>query len=240
MGSAASRGARLRPAGALQKRKMISHGCGKSRSTSLPLCLRPWRHRHLVYNFAGQLTKVLSGTTADPYRPPPACAPGGHACRAFQPACCCRGASRNREGALVAVGAEKVVVPASEQAAARAEIAKLQPVLGKKTLENEILKQAWLRPRRSWRGGPGRAGGCQATRSATCWWRPWSGASARCGPCPRSANWSSSPTTAAPTSRTRCAALPCRRGSSRSARRRAAHSATAWPRASSTPSSATP
>jgi len=34
------------------------------------------------------------------------------------------------------------VVPASELAAARAEIAKLQRVLGKKTLENEILKEA--------------------------------------------------------------------------------------------------
>ena len=34
------------------------------------------------------------------------------------------------------------VVPASELAAARAEIAKLQRVLGKKTLESEILKEA--------------------------------------------------------------------------------------------------
>lgn len=33
-------------------------------------------------------------------------------------------------------------MPASELAAARAEIAKLQRVLGKKTLENEILKEA--------------------------------------------------------------------------------------------------
>ena len=32
-------------------------------------------------------------------------------------------------------------MPASELAAARAEIAKLQRVLGKKTLENEILKE---------------------------------------------------------------------------------------------------
>ena len=36
----------------------------------------------------------------------------------------------------------KVVVPSSELAAARAEIAKLQRVLGKKTLEDEILKEA--------------------------------------------------------------------------------------------------
>ena len=33
-------------------------------------------------------------------------------------------------------------MPASELAAARAEIAKLQRILGKKTLENEILKEA--------------------------------------------------------------------------------------------------
>jgi transposase len=47
-----------------------------------------------------------------------------------------------REGALVAVSAGESVVPASELAAARAEIAKLQRILGKKTLENEILKEA--------------------------------------------------------------------------------------------------
>jgi transposase len=47
-----------------------------------------------------------------------------------------------RQGALVAVSAGESVVPASELAAARAEIAKLQRVLGKKTLENEILKEA--------------------------------------------------------------------------------------------------
>lgn len=47
-----------------------------------------------------------------------------------------------REGALIAVSAGEPVVPASELAAARAEIAKLQRVLGKKTLENEILKEA--------------------------------------------------------------------------------------------------
>lgn len=43
-----------------------------------------------------------------------------------------------RQGALTAVSAGEAVVPASELAAARAEIAKLQRVLGKKTLENEI------------------------------------------------------------------------------------------------------
>ena len=47
-----------------------------------------------------------------------------------------------RQGALTAVSAGEAVVTASELAAARAEIAKLQRVLGKKTLENEILKKA--------------------------------------------------------------------------------------------------
>lgn len=47
-----------------------------------------------------------------------------------------------RQGALTAVSAGEAVVPASELAAARAEVAKLQRVLGKKTLENEILKEA--------------------------------------------------------------------------------------------------
>ena len=49
---------------------------------------------------------------------------------------------RFEEDDVVAVGAGEAVVPASELAAARAEIAKLQRVLGKKTLENEILKEA--------------------------------------------------------------------------------------------------
>jgi len=47
-----------------------------------------------------------------------------------------------RQGALMAVSAGEAVVPTSELAAARAEIAKLQRVLGKKMLENEILKEA--------------------------------------------------------------------------------------------------
>ena len=47
-----------------------------------------------------------------------------------------------RQGALTAVSSGEAVVPASELAAARAEIAKLQRVLVKKTLENEILKEA--------------------------------------------------------------------------------------------------
>jgi hypothetical protein len=44
-------------------------------------------------------------------------------------------------GALMAVPAGEAVVPASELVAARAEIAKLQRVLGKKTLGNDILKE---------------------------------------------------------------------------------------------------
>jgi transposase len=48
----------------------------------------------------------------------------------------------DREGALTAVGAGESVVPASELANARAQIAQLQRLLGKKTLENEILKEA--------------------------------------------------------------------------------------------------
>ena len=48
----------------------------------------------------------------------------------------------DRQGALMAVSAGEAVVPASELAAARAEIAKLQRVLGKKTMESEILKEA--------------------------------------------------------------------------------------------------
>ncbi len=41
-----------------------------------------------------------------------------------------------RQGALTAVQPGETVVPASELAAARAEIIKLQRVLGKKTFEN--------------------------------------------------------------------------------------------------------
>ncbi|CAB5723382.1 IS2 repressor TnpA [Delftia tsuruhatensis] len=43
---------------------------------------------------------------------------------------------------MTAVSAVEAVVPASELAAALAEIDKLERVLGKKTLENEILKEA--------------------------------------------------------------------------------------------------
>jgi transposase len=47
-----------------------------------------------------------------------------------------------REGALTAVSAGESVVPASELASARAQIAQLQRLLGKKTMEAEILKEA--------------------------------------------------------------------------------------------------
>lgn len=44
--------------------------------------------------------------------------------------------------ALTAVQARESVVPASKFAAARVEIAQLQRILGKKTLEAEIMKEA--------------------------------------------------------------------------------------------------
>ena len=47
-----------------------------------------------------------------------------------------------REGALMAVHSGESVVPASELAAARAQIAQLQRMLGKKTMEAEILREA--------------------------------------------------------------------------------------------------
>ena len=47
-----------------------------------------------------------------------------------------------QEGSLAAVNAGETVVPASELAAAIKEIKKLQRLLGKKTLEVEILKEA--------------------------------------------------------------------------------------------------
>jgi transposase len=46
----------------------------------------------------------------------------------------------DREGALTAVGAGESIVPASELASAHAQISQLQRLLGKKTMENEILK----------------------------------------------------------------------------------------------------
>lgn len=45
-------------------------------------------------------------------------------------------------GALTALGAGEPVVPAGELDAARKRIAELERLLGRKTLENEILKEA--------------------------------------------------------------------------------------------------
>ena len=46
------------------------------------------------------------------------------------------------EGSLVAVGANETVVPASELQEAIRRIKQLESALGRKTLENEILKEA--------------------------------------------------------------------------------------------------
>ena len=47
-----------------------------------------------------------------------------------------------QEGSLTAISAGEDVVPASELAAAIKQIRELQRLLGKKTMENEILKEA--------------------------------------------------------------------------------------------------
>ena len=47
-----------------------------------------------------------------------------------------------QEGSLTAISADEDVVPASELAAALRQIRELQRLLGKKTMENEILKEA--------------------------------------------------------------------------------------------------
>ena len=46
------------------------------------------------------------------------------------------------QGALTAAGAGEEVVPASEYRALQAQVRELQRLLGKKTLESEILKEA--------------------------------------------------------------------------------------------------
>lgn len=48
----------------------------------------------------------------------------------------------HQEGSLTAVQADEDVVPASQFAAALKEIQALQRLLGKKTMENEILREA--------------------------------------------------------------------------------------------------
>ena len=50
-----------------------------------------------------------------------------------------------QEGSLTAVAAGEQVVPASELAAAMKQIKELQRLLGKKTMENELLKEAVAR-----------------------------------------------------------------------------------------------
>ncbi len=47
-----------------------------------------------------------------------------------------------QEGCLTAVAAGEQVVPASELASAMKQIKELQRLLGKKTMENELLKEA--------------------------------------------------------------------------------------------------
>lgn len=47
-----------------------------------------------------------------------------------------------QEGSLTAVAAVEQVVPASELASAMKQIKELQRLLGKKTMENELLKEA--------------------------------------------------------------------------------------------------
>ena len=47
-----------------------------------------------------------------------------------------------QEGSLTAVAVGEQVIPASEQASAMKQIKELQRLLGKKTMENELLKEA--------------------------------------------------------------------------------------------------
>ena len=47
------------------------------------------------------------------------------------------------EGALSAVGAGEEVVPASEYRALQSQVRELQRLLGKKTLDNEMLREVW-------------------------------------------------------------------------------------------------
>lgn len=49
---------------------------------------------------------------------------------------------RMEEGALIAVGSEERVVPESQMKQLRVRIRELERVLGKKTVENEILREA--------------------------------------------------------------------------------------------------
>jgi len=49
---------------------------------------------------------------------------------------------RYEEGALIGVGSEEIVVPESEAKLLHKRIRELERVLGQKTMENEILKEA--------------------------------------------------------------------------------------------------
>jgi transposase len=64
------------------------------------------------------------------------------------------------EGALSAVGAGEEVVPASEYRALQSQVPELQRLLGKKTLENEILREALdlARPKKRLLRGPSPCG----------------------------------------------------------------------------------
>lgn len=64
--------------------------------------------------------------------------PMSPACMVSSPACCLSG----RSSSLTAVAAGEEVVPASELTAALKQVRELQRLLGKKTMEVEILKEA--------------------------------------------------------------------------------------------------
>jgi transposase len=67
------------------------------------------------------------------------------------------------EGALLAVGAGEEVVPASEYRAVQHQVRELQRLLGKKTLENEVRRDALERI--IWRGRRL----CRSPRSGARW-----------------------------------------------------------------------
>jgi transposase len=56
------------------------------------------------------------------------------------------------EGALTAAGSSEQVVPASDYRALQSQVRELQRLLGKKTLEAEILKEASNMPRGAKKG----------------------------------------------------------------------------------------
>lgn len=68
--------------------------------------------------------------------------PTSHACTVFSPVCCSSGRSNTGEGSLTPVAAGEEVVPASELTAALKQVRELQRLLGRKTMEVEIMKEA--------------------------------------------------------------------------------------------------